>query len=197
MLRTIARTSPGLSLLTVPARSLLSRRRAGSPSPARAFFAVAAIVFVIWLAGVAWAASLALADRGGTSAVAPGGSVAAGTGAERASARLDQLEAAYVATLASMRASDDVAPAGVAEVAAGLLGYAAPPKTAPKPPVLVNGKYRAGTSVLNTAGADLYDCANFATWEDAQAVYRANLPGDPNGLDANGNGIACDSLLRR
>ncbi len=37
------------------------------------------------------------------------------------------------------------------------------------------------------------DCADFATQEEAQAVLDAN-PGDPNYLDGEGDGIACESL---
>lgn len=217
MLRTTARTTlrlPALGWLAAPGRALggmRARVRTAGPlaiaqpgSPARPFLAVALIVFVLWLAGVAWAASLAMADRSGGSladadstGARVGASDRAPLSADEARVRLSQLESAYVSTLAAERASDERAPAGADEVAAGVLGYSMPPKTAPKPPVLVNGKFRAGYSALNTAGQDLYDCANFATWEDAQAVYRANLPGDPNGLDANGNGIACDTMLRR
>lgn len=43
------------------------------------------------------------------------------------------------------------------------------------------------------AQADL-DCRDFATQEEAQAVFEAD-PSDPNGLDGNDNdGIACESL---
>lgn len=41
-------------------------------------------------------------------------------------------------------------------------------------------------------GADL-DCSDFATQEEAQAVLNAD-PSDPNGLDAEGDGIACETL---
>jgi predicted metalloprotease len=40
------------------------------------------------------------------------------------------------------------------------------------------------------------DCSSFATQEDAQAVFDAN-PGDPFDLDADGNGIACETLPSR
>lgn len=41
-------------------------------------------------------------------------------------------------------------------------------------------------------GADL-DCSDFATQEEAQAVLNAD-PSDPNRLDAEGDGIACETL---
>ncbi len=46
------------------------------------------------------------------------------------------------------------------------------------------------------AGAqDDLDCSDFATQEGAQAAYDRD-PSDPNGLDADGDGIACESLPR-
>ncbi len=38
---------------------------------------------------------------------------------------------------------------------------------------------------LSTNGQDLYNCASFGSWEEAQAVIEANLPGDPNHIDTN------------
>ena len=42
------------------------------------------------------------------------------------------------------------------------------------------------------AAADL-DCANFTTQAEAQAVYNQN-PSDPNGLDRDKDGKACEAL---
>jgi len=40
-----------------------------------------------------------------------------------------------------------------------------------------------------------FDCSDFATQEEAQDFYRANNPEkDPHLLDADGDGIACESL---
>src|SRR4029453_16628734 len=41
---------------------------------------------------------------------------------------------------------------------------------------------------------DLYDCSDFTYQEDAQAQL---LPGDPHGLDADKDGIACEELPPR
>jgi hypothetical protein len=49
-----------------------------------------------------------------------------------------------------------------------------------------------GTSPQDDAGGDL-DCADFATQAEAQAEYDAD-PSDPNGLDADDDGIACEEL---
>lgn len=46
---------------------------------------------------------------------------------------------------------------------------------------------------LNTGGADLYSCDDFATWNEANAIYQANLPGDPNRLDTDDDGIPCEN----
>lgn len=40
---------------------------------------------------------------------------------------------------------------------------------------------------------DAYNCADFASQADAQAVLRAD-PSDPNRLDADKDGIACEPL---
>ena len=50
-----------------------------------------------------------------------------------------------------------------------------------------------GRPVL-TDGADSWDCLHFENWEQADLVYRANLPHDPNILDFDGNGVPCESL---
>ena len=50
---------------------------------------------------------------------------------------------------------------------------------------------------LSTKGQDLYNCASFGSQEEAQALFEANLPGDPNHIDTNGNGIACEDLRVR
>jgi hypothetical protein len=47
---------------------------------------------------------------------------------------------------------------------------------------------------LNTHGQNRYNCSDFATWDEANAVYQANLPGDPNDLDRDHDGIPCESL---
>lgn len=43
----------------------------------------------------------------------------------------------------------------------------------------------------SSAAAFDYDCADFATQEEAQEYL---LPGDPYGLDGDGDGIACEDL---
>lgn len=48
--------------------------------------------------------------------------------------------------------------------------------------------------VHNTNGRDLWNCEDFPTWTEADAVYRANLPDDPNQLDGDGDGIPCEDL---
>ena len=44
----------------------------------------------------------------------------------------------------------------------------------------------------SASAADL-NCSNFATQEEAQTVYNAD-PSDPNGLDRDKDGIACETL---
>jgi len=44
--------------------------------------------------------------------------------------------------------------------------------------------------------SDVYNCGNFTTRAEAQAVFDACGPEDVHGLDADGNGEACESLPR-
>lgn len=52
----------------------------------------------------------------------------------------------------------------------------------------------AGTAAFapHAAAQDL-NCSNFSTQAEAQAAFDA-IPGDPNNLDADNDGIACESL---
>ncbi|MCK9487205.1 MAG: hypothetical protein M0R73_11000 [Dehalococcoidia bacterium] len=47
---------------------------------------------------------------------------------------------------------------------------------------------------LYTGGRDLFNCRSFATFEEAQEALRVNGPGDPNHIDSNRNGIACEDV---
>jgi len=45
-----------------------------------------------------------------------------------------------------------------------------------------------------TNGADRYNCTSFASQAEAQEALTVNAPGDPNRLDMNGNGVACEDI---
>ncbi len=62
------------------------------------------------------------------------------------------------------------------------------PTSEPQPALMLFGK------PVVTDGADLWNCRDFLTWEQALTVYEANLPDDPNFIDFDGNGIPCESL---
>jgi len=47
---------------------------------------------------------------------------------------------------------------------------------------------------LYTHGADRYNCRDFRSFEEAQEALRVNGPGDPNRIDMNRNGIACEDI---
>ncbi len=49
-----------------------------------------------------------------------------------------------------------------------------------------------GGATLNGGNTADLDCIDFATQAEAQATYDAD-PSDPNGLDADGDGIACET----
>ncbi|MBY0421132.1 MAG: excalibur calcium-binding domain-containing protein [Parvularculaceae bacterium] len=40
-------------------------------------------------------------------------------------------------------------------------------------------------------------CEDFASWEEAQAHYDAEAPTDPDGLDPDSDGVACEGLRAR
>jgi hypothetical protein len=69
-----------------------------------------------------------------------------------------------------------------------------PPTLTPKPVVRLRPTQAPATSRLNTGGRNVYNCSDFATYAQALAVYTANLPGDPNDLDRDNDGIPCESL---
>lgn len=48
-------------------------------------------------------------------------------------------------------------------------------------------------SVPSFAQGDM-DCGDFRSWSEAQDFYERNGPGDPHRLDADNDGIACESL---
>jgi hypothetical protein len=53
-----------------------------------------------------------------------------------------------------------------------------------------------GAGAALAAGADVQNCGDFSYQEDAQDVYDAD-PSDPNRLDADDDGIACETLPKR
>ncbi|MBM4410028.1 MAG: hypothetical protein FJ037_01640 [Chloroflexi bacterium] len=50
------------------------------------------------------------------------------------------------------------------------------------------------TARFFTGGADKYNCTSFGSQAEAQEALAANAPGDPNRLDMNGNGVACEDI---
>lgn len=50
------------------------------------------------------------------------------------------------------------------------------------------------TSRFFTSGADKYNCTSFTSQAEAQEALAANAPGDPNRLDMNANGVACEDI---
>ena len=47
---------------------------------------------------------------------------------------------------------------------------------------------------LFTDGADRFNCRHFTSYEEAQEALRVNGPGDPNRIDTNNNGKACEDF---
>lgn len=53
---------------------------------------------------------------------------------------------------------------------------------------------RPEASPFFTDGKDTYNCRDFKSFADAQEALRVNGPGDPNRIDMNRNGIACEDF---
>lgn len=51
-----------------------------------------------------------------------------------------------------------------------------------------------GTFGFSTAAFADMDCNDFGSQREAQAYFEANGPGDPDSLDRDNDGIACESL---
>ena len=71
---------------------------------------------------------------------------------------------------------------------------ATPTATATATPTTVSTPAVATPDPLHTGGADAFNCGGFSTWRAAQDVYEANLPGNPNKLDQDNDGVACEGL---
>ncbi|MDA1241396.1 MAG: hypothetical protein O2798_11245 [Chloroflexi bacterium] len=57
-----------------------------------------------------------------------------------------------------------------------------------------DGATEPDVSLLFTDGVDRYNCRDFATYADAQEALLVNGAGDPNRIDMNQNGIACEDF---
>lgn len=66
-----------------------------------------------------------------------------------------------------------------------------PPATEPEMGGVTEGNTGGGVAPTDNETGDL-DCIDFATQAEAQATYNAD-PSDPNGLDADNDGIACET----
>lgn len=53
---------------------------------------------------------------------------------------------------------------------------------------------RAPSSAYSPDPAIDRDCGDFSNWRDAQDFYEASGDADPHGLDADNDGIACETL---
>ena len=55
-------------------------------------------------------------------------------------------------------------------------------------------EWRSRTRDSSGEPANDRSCSDFSTQSEAQRFFEANQPGDPHGLDGNGDGQACESL---
>ena len=62
-----------------------------------------------------------------------------------------------------------------------------------------SGSYESDTDYSTTrtnlsSGAADMDCSDFSTHAEAQDFFESEGPGDPHGLDRDGDGLACETL---
>lgn len=165
--------------------------------------AAAAIGLVVWAVSIWWMVAT-LPTGGDTSVVEEGLSLIADQ-MEAARGEVDAL-AAEVETLRSER--DALAERIEALEARPALDSAFPLSSSPD---TAEPASNAGTATIEgdagatastpvathplfTNGADRYNCSHFASYAEAQDALRVNRPGDPNRIDMNNNGIACEDV---
>ncbi len=167
---------------------------------------MAVVVSGIWLTAVVWTITSPPADAAG-----PDEPLIADLRAEldRLAAEIVELrstrdgpegEATPFGSTADPANTDDDVAGAAATVTATAAEEPEPVTVTPTPePVTapVTQESIAGTDwrPLDTNGENLYSCHDFETWQEAQAVYEANLPGDPNYIDSDNDGIACERLI--
>lgn len=76
----------------------------------------------------------------------------------------------------------------------GALGGAFELSTGDTPADEADGEVAAEPHPLFTDGTDRYNCRHFASHQEAQEALRVNRPGDPNRIDMNDNGVACEDF---
>lgn len=174
----------------------------------RWLLAIAVVVSGIWIAAVAWTMTSPQADAAGSDEPliadlrAELDRLAAEVAELRSTLDGPEGEATPSATAADPEDTDEDVSDDVTEAANTVTATATeapePVTVTPTPePVTAAGTLEpiAGWRPLDTNGENLYSCYDFATWQEAQAVYEASLPGDPNYIDTDHDGIACERLL--
>ena len=79
----------------------------------------------------------------------------------------------------------------------GSLGFACAAEQASARGGVERGSPHVARAVERAAyvrGGDHLTCTDFATWEEAQAHYDSLSPTDPDGLDPDSDGVACEGL---
>ena len=99
------------------------------------------------------------------------------------------MAATPILTSTTMAATPAVPPSAPASGAARTAVAALPAAVAPEVPLVA-------AAAVSGLPAQTVSCADFTYQEEAQAALDAD-PRDPNGLDGDGDGVACDDLPRR
>jgi hypothetical protein len=153
----------------------------------------AIVAVVLWAVSIWWMVATLPASASSTTTVEEGVSILADDMSTLA-ARVDEL-ADEVATLREerdtllQRVADLEGPATTGD-AMGVMGDVFPGEEMGLTALAAD----VTTHPLYTAGKDKFNCRAFSSYEEAQEALRVNGPGDPNKIDTNRNGIACEDI---
>lgn len=154
---------------------------------------VAAVAIVVWAASIWWMVAT-LPTGGDTSAIEDvldavvAELESANTSIETLGTQLATVEeerAALVARIEDLESRDPVDAA---------FQMSTPDGEAATGDVAVESTAAPSESPFFTDGADRYNCRNFTSMADAQEALEVNRPGDPNRIDGNNNGQACEDF---
>jgi hypothetical protein len=166
-------------------RLLMTTRSFSIPSWAP----MAAIVAILlWAVSIWWMVATLPASASGTTTAEEGVSILADDIGALA-ARVDELGTEII----SLREERAGLLQRITELEAGAPMADAFPADAEKPAATVADD-DVTKSPFFTNGQDKYSCRAFKSYEEAQEALRVNGPGDPNKIDTNKNGIACEDI---
>lgn len=153
----------------------------------------AAVAIVVWAASIWW--MVATLPTGGDTSAIEGVLDAVVAELESANASIETL-GAQLAAVEEERAAlvariEDLESRGPVDAA---FQMSTPDGEVAASEAAVESTGDPSDSPFFTNGADRYNCRNFTSMADAQEALEVNRPGDPNRIDGNNNGRACEDF---